>query len=172
MDSVLRRIANISYMYYKRFLAARRTFLLFKTLKTTHLQKCFLKKTRGSWPTSLTWETVPANKHICAWYDYSITLIVREKRHFRSPFWQLNGHYLFKAESSSSNGALWSVWLKLAHAVFLRKRFLNFVNVFSQFCIYLRSERGVELPLNKLESPLPENVLCQVWLKSVHNVVL
>ena len=48
---------------------------------------------------------------------------MREKRHFRSPFWELNGNYLFKAESSSSNGALWSVWLKLAHAVFLRKRF-------------------------------------------------
>ena len=35
--------------------------------------------TSNKW--SLTWETVPINKHICAWFDYTITLIKREERH-------------------------------------------------------------------------------------------
>ena len=39
--------------------------------------------------------------------------------------------------------------------VVLEKKKLNVGNVFSQFCFYLLSERGVSFPLNKLESPLP-----------------
>ena len=43
--------------------------------------------------------------------------------------------------------------------------FFNFVNVFSLFRYYLPLEKGGALHLNKLESPLPKDALCQVWLK-------
>ena len=43
--------------------------------------------------------------------------------------------------------------------------FFNFVNVISRFCNYLPLEKGGALHLNKLISPSPKDVLCQVWLK-------
>ena len=46
-----------------------------------------------------------------------------------------------------------------------RRRFLNFVNVFSLFPNYLPLEKDGALHLNKLESPSPKDALCQVWLK-------
>ena len=60
--------------------------------------------------------------------------------------------------------ALCQAWLKLAQR-FWRRRILNFVNVFSLFRYYLPLEKGRVLHLNKLESPLPKDALCQVWLK-------
>ena len=48
---------------------------------------------------------------------------------------------------------------------FWRRRYFNFVNVFSLFRSYLPLEKGGALHLNKLESPSPKNALCQVWLK-------
>ena len=41
----------------------------------------------------------------------------------------------------------------------------NIFNNISYFCYYLPLELGVALHLNKLESPLPSDALCQVWLK-------
>ena len=72
--------------------------------------------------------------------------------------------HLNKRESPSPKDALSQVWLKLAQW-FWRRRFLNFVNVFSLFPNYLPFEKGGALHLNKLESPLPKDALCQVWLK-------
>ena len=72
--------------------------------------------------------------------------------------------HLNKLESPSSKNDLCWDWLKLAHW-FWRRRFLNFVNVFSLFRNYLTLEKGEALHLNKLESPSPKDVLCQVWLK-------
>ena len=46
----------------------------------------------------------------------------------------------------------------------LEKKILKFVNLFSQFCNYLPLEKGRALHLYKLESPLPKDALCQVWL--------
>ena len=45
--------------------------------------------------------------------------------------------------------------------------FFNFINVFSLFhnYMYLPLEEGGALHLNKFESPLPKDALCQVWLK-------
>ena len=43
--------------------------------------------------------------------------------------------------------------------------FFNFVNVFSLFRNNLPSEKDVALHLNKLESTLPKDDLCQDWLK-------
>ena len=52
--------------------------------------------------------------------------------------------------------------------VVLERRFLKFVNVFLQFRNYLLLEKGGGLYLNKFESPLPKDTLCQVWLKLTH----
>ena len=68
-----------------------------------------------------------------------------------------------KCESPSPKYALCQVWLKLAQW-FLRRCF-KFVNVFSLFRNYLPLEKGTALHLNKLESSLPKDALCQVWLK-------
>ena len=49
--------------------------------------------------------------------------------------------------------------------VVLEKKIFNFVNVLSQFRYYLYLEKGESLHFNKLESLIPKNALCQVWLK-------
>ena len=71
-----------------------------------------------------------------------------------------------KFESPSSKYALCQVWLKLAQC-FWRRRFLNFVNIFSLFIDYLPLEKDGTLHLNKLESPSPKDALCQDLLKLV-----
>ena len=68
-----------------------------------------------------------------------------------------------KLESPSPKDALCQVWLKSA-LTFLR-RFLTFINVYLLFPYYLPLEKDVALHLNKLESPLPKNGLCQFWGK-------
>ena len=65
--------------------------------------------------------------------------------------------HLNKPESPSPKDALCQVWLKLAQW-FWRRRFLNFINVFSLFPYYLPLEKG-GLHLNKLESPSPKDAL-------------
>ena len=71
---------------------------------------------------------------------------------------------LNKLECPTPKDTLLQVWLKL-DKWFWRRRFYDFVNVFSLFRNYLSLDKGVALDLNKFESPLPKNVLCQVWLK-------
>ena len=61
------------------------------------------------------------------------------------PFEKSVSLYLNKLESPSSKDALCQVWLKLA-LWFWRRRFLNFVNVFSPFCNYIS-------PLEKEQGP-------------------
>jgi hypothetical protein len=39
------------------------------------------------------------------------------------------------------------------------------ISVFLLFCYYLPLEKGYPLHLNKFESSLPKDDLCQVWLK-------
>ena len=51
---------------------------------------------------------------------------------------------------------------------FWRRRFFNFVNVFSLFRYYLPLEKGGTLHLNKLEFPSSRDTLCQIWLKLAH----
>ena len=72
--------------------------------------------------------------------------------------------HLNKPKSPSPKDALCQVWLKLAQ-LFWRRRFLNFINLFSLFRNYLPLEKGRALHLNKLESHSPKDALCQVWLK-------
>ena len=72
--------------------------------------------------------------------------------------------HLKKLEFPSSKNDLCWDWLKLTHW-FWRRRFLDFVNVFSLFRNYLPLENGRALQLNKLEYPSPKDALCQVWSK-------
>ena len=72
--------------------------------------------------------------------------------------------HLNKLESPSPKDALCQVWLQMAHW-FWRRRFFNFVNVFSLLCNYLPLEKGRALHLNKFESPSSKDALCKVWLK-------
>ena len=97
-------------------------------------------------------------------YDYIITLIKKRKKKHYSLYENLLFLHLKKLESPSSKNALCRDWLKLAQW-FWRRRFLNFVNVFSLFHNYLPQEKGGVLHLNKLESPSRKDALCQVWLK-------
>ena len=78
--------------------------------------------------------------------------------------WELNGSSLNKIESLSLKDAFCQVCLKLAQW-FSRRRFFNFVNVFSLFRTYLPLQKGGALHLNKIESPSAKDALCQVWLK-------
>ena len=94
-------------------------------------------------------------------YDYIITLIKRRKKTLLILVLHLKKH-----ESPSPNDVLCQVWLKLVQW-FWKRRFLNFVNIFSLFPNFLPLEIGGALHLNKLESPLPKDALCQVVLKLV-----
>ena len=94
-------------------------------------------------------------------YDYIITLIKRRKKKLYEKLLVL---HLNKLESPSPKDALCQIWLKLA-LWFWRRRFFNFINVFSLFRNYLPLEKGGALHLNKLKSPSPKDALCQVWLK-------
>ena len=69
-----------------------------------------------------------------------------------------------KLESPLPKGGLFQVWLKLTQW-FWRRRFFNFVNVFSLFGNYLPLEKDGAFHSNKLISPLPKGALCKVWLK-------
>ena len=71
------------------------------------------------------------------------------KIHHLSPFWDLNGPYLFKVESSSHKDALCQIWLKLVQWLWSR-RLLNFISVFSQYRYFLPLK--MSWPLNKFES--------------------
>ena len=58
-----------------------------------------------------------------------------------SPLKKGGALHLNKIESPSLKDALWKVWLELAQW-FWRRRFLNFVNVFSLFHTYLPWKKG------------------------------
>ena len=72
--------------------------------------------------------------------------------------------HLNKLKFSLPMNAFCQVWLKLAQW-FYRRRFLNFVNVFSLFHNHLPLEKGGGLHLNNLIYHSPKDDLFQVWLK-------
>ena len=70
--------------------------------------------------------------------------------------------HLSKSKSPLLKDALCQVWLKVASKWFWRKEFLTFANVLS---LLNPRWRGCGLSFeNKLESPLPMDVLCKIWL--------
>ena len=74
-------------------------------------------------------------------------LIKRRKKN--QLYYNLLFFHLKKVESPSPKDALCQDWLTLAQW-FWRRRFLDFVNVFSPFRNYLPLEKGKALHLNKL----------------------
>ena len=93
-------------------------------------------------------------------YDYNITLIKKRKKNII----YFIIIYCFFIWRNLNPPHLCQVWLKLAQW-FWRRRFLNFVNVFSLLHNYLPMEKDWDLHLNKPESLSPKDALCQVWLK-------
>ena len=68
----------------------------------------------------------------------------------------------------TQGNALCQVWLKLAQW-FLRRRILNLImSMYFRVRNYLLMEKVGALNLNKPESPLLKDTLCQVWLKLAH----
>ena len=98
------------------------------------------REKRSLWAILFTWETVPINKYFCANYNYTLTLIKREKT--LSSFWELNAPYLFKLKFPSHNDALCQVWLKLTWWLWSR-RLLNFINEFHSFVIISPGKRAL-----------------------------
>ena len=74
-----------------------------------------------------------------------------------SPLGKGRGH-------SIEQDVLCQVWLKLAQW-FWRRRFFNFVKVFSLFRNNLPLKKGGSFHLNRLDSPSPKDALCRVLLK-------
>ena len=87
--------------------------------------------------------------------------VVLEKKIFKG---QGRALHLYKLESPLHKDALCQVWLKLVQW-FLRRRFLHFVNVILLFHNCFPLEKCGALHLNKSESHLPNDNLCQIWLK-------
>ena len=85
------------------------------------------------------------------WFDYL-------------PFEKDLALYLNKLDLPLPKDNLYQVWANLA-CWFWRRRFLKFFSAFLLFRYYLPLEKSYPLGLNKLESPLPKNDLCQEWLK-------
>ena len=91
--------------------------------------------------------------------DYTIRLIKRQK------YYLIIKCFLFvKKWIHFTQGCFVPIVWKLAR--WFGEDF-KIVNVFSLFRYYLPLEKDVILPLNKLESPSPNNALCQRWLKFV-----
>ena len=90
-------------------------------------------------------------------YDYIITLIKRRKKPLLSK-WELIGSSFEETWIPIIQGCLCQDWLKFAQW-FLRRGFFNL-----SMYVYLPSEKGGALHLNKLESPSPMDALYQVWL--------
>ena len=55
--------------------------------------------------------------------------------------------------------------VEIGPMVLKNKIFFKIVTLFLLFSNYLPFALGVALHLNKFESPLPGNTLCQIWLK-------
>ena len=66
-----------------------------------------------------------------------------------------------------SNLSLFYLWMLVPRSIGFVEIFSMFVNVFLLFRYYLPLEKGVALHLNKLESSLPKDALCQVWLNLI-----
>ena len=94
--------------------------------------------TRGSWALSLTWGTVPINKHFCA------------------NSWLF--HNKWELKFPSNKDTLRQVLLKLT--LWFWRWFLNFVIVLMLFCHKIPLEK--DKPFKYHSS---KNALCQVWFK-------
>ena len=86
--------------------------------------------------------------------------------HFRYylPFEKGATLHLNNLDTPLTKDAVCQDWFKQGQW-FWRRRFSNILNRNSLFRYYLPLEKGVDLNLNKLESPPPKDAFYQVWLK-------
>ena len=98
--------------------------------------------------TSLTWEK---QFKLTYTYDYILSLIKRRKKNIINFIIIYCFFHLKKLEFPSPKDALCQDWLKLTQWLW-RRKFFNFVDIFSLFHNYLPFERGGALYLNKMES--------------------
>jgi hypothetical protein len=131
-----------------------------------------LPNPRGPWFVHFWIYIISESFHVNMTYYGSV---VMEKKIFKwphpsfafswlSPLWRGPGPLFEQFRISINKDDLYQVWLKLA-SCFWRKRFFKNFSVFLFFWYYLPLEKGNPLHLNNLESPLPKDDLCQVWLK-------
>ena len=122
-----------------------------------------LKKPRDPWATLLTWERCQSREmsNFAKLYDYTITLNNQEKRPYMENWMVLN--ICLKLNRFHQR----MLWLKFAQW-FSSRRLLNCVNVsIFPISVYLPLKRGVDFEFiwTNLNSFLPKDTLCQVWLK-------
>ena len=135
-------------------LIKRRKKKLYEKLLVLHLQKL---------------ESPSPKDALCqVWLKLAQWFWLRGFFNFINVFWPFQNNlplekggalHLNKLKSPSPKDALCQVWLKLDQG-FWKRRFFNFVNVFSLFSNYLPLEKGGALHLNKPESSSPTRMLC------------
>ena len=144
---------HISSMYFCSFViispSKKAGPFIWMTLNPLH-PRMPCAKLLWNWPSG-SWEE---DFHIWLMYFHYYIII--------SPWKRGGGLHLNKFESPSPKDALCQVWLKLAQW-FLRRRFLNFVNVFPLLHNYLPLGKVRALYLKKLESPSLRDALFQGW---------
>ena len=97
-------------------------------------------------------------------YDYIRTLIKRRKKNIIK-LMRIYWFFIWRNLNPYHPRMLVPRLVEIGSVVLKKRIFLNFVNVFSLFSNYLPLEKGGDLHLYKLESPLPKVALCKVWLK-------
>ena len=96
-------------------------------------------------------------------YDYIITLIRRRKKPFLT-LWEFIGSSFEETWIPYTQGCFVPRLFEIGPVV-LEKKIFKFCQCILLFRKYLLLEKGRGLHLIKLESPLPKDGLCQVWLK-------
>ena len=110
---------------------------------------------------------VPSKVELAQWFWRRRFLdILNMILHFRYylPFEKGVTLHLNNLETPLTKDAVCQDWFKQGQW-FWRRRFSNILNRNSLFRYYLPLEKGVDLNLNKLESPPPKDAFYQVWLK-------
>ena len=92
-----------------------------------------------------------------------IGLLVLEKKIFLKTLKRGYPLHLNRFKSPLPKDDLCQVWFKLA--LLFWRRFFKIFSVFLLFCGYLPLETSNPLHFNNLESPPPQDDLCQVWLR-------
>ena len=151
----------VKWCWRRRFLNFVNVFSLFSNyLPLEEDRALYLNKTESSSPKDAMCQV---RLKLAQWFCRRFLNLSMYFRYFViiSPLEKSSALHLNKTESPSPKYALCQLCLKFAQ-FFRRRRFLNFVNEFSLFRNDLPFEKGRAIHLNKLESPSPEDALCQV----------
>ena len=127
-------------IFKKRKIYPKKVWILQKKV-LNYRNKFEIYRTRSPWATSLNWEISFIKSIHTLWFYQNVHL---ERTKTIIYFLIIELGFLLYLGSPSPKVALCQVWLKLAQS-FLRRRFLNFVNVFSLFrtCLLLGKGRAL-----------------------------